>query len=70
MADRLSLRVSRWISVTLQRDRRGWRFADWSHLRGKRMQPPAPPDRTRHFRSWEAAAEVFRARYQRALVSR
>lgn len=70
MTDRLSLRISRWISVTLQRDRRGWHFLGWSHLRGKRLLAPPAPARTRHFRSWEAAAEYFRARYQRALVRR
>ncbi len=67
---RLSLRISRWISLTLAYDGSAWRFISWSHLRGRPLRPPPPQARSQLFHSWEAAAEFFRARYRRALPLR
>jgi hypothetical protein len=66
----LALRVSRWIWLTVARDRHGWHFAAWRHARGKRLDRPARSVRDRHFRSWEDAAEFFRAVYARGLSGR
>jgi hypothetical protein len=63
----LSLRISRWISLTLAYDGSVWCVVAWSHLRGKPLRPPSPQARSQLFHSWEAAAEFFRARYRRAL---
>jgi hypothetical protein len=67
---RLALRLSRWIWLTVARDRHGWHFAAWRHARGKRLERPSRRVRDRHFRSWEDAAEFFRAEYPRVLGSR
>lgn len=67
---RLALRVSRWIWLTVARDRHGWHFAAWRHARGKRLDRPSRRARDRHFRSWEDAAEFFRAEYPRSLLNR